>query len=100
MEHNWPTMNLMKQLYAEGKLTPAQATLVAPTRPSEELYDLRTDPHELRNLADSLDHQDILARLRTKLDTWIHETNDHGAIAEDPNVIKRVEDFFIKRFGP
>jgi len=34
----------------------------------EELYDLRTDPHESRNLAGDPGHQETLAELREKLD--------------------------------
>jgi len=37
----------------------------------EELYDLRTDPHESRNLAGDPDHQETLAELRAKLEELI-----------------------------
>lgn len=47
------------------KLTPAQWQFVSPTRPVEELYDCKTDPHNLENLAESAEHQKLLKRLRT-----------------------------------
>jgi len=37
----------------------------------EELYDLRGDPHESRNLAADPGHQEILAELRSRLDALI-----------------------------
>ena len=57
----------------------------------EELYDLATDPHEVRNLASSTDpeRERILQELRTALDRWIDDTNDQGRIPEPPNIIAR-----------
>jgi arylsulfatase A-like enzyme len=77
-EKSYPVWNLLKQLHAEGKLTPAQEFLCAPTMPAEELYDLKTDPHEIRNLAESSAHQKELKRLRAALEQWIEATNDQG----------------------
>src|SRR5207249_4982064 len=71
-----------KELHAEGKLTPVQDALCAPTMPAEELYDLERDPFEIRNLAASKDHQRALKRLRTVLEKWIEETHDQGAQLE------------------
>ncbi|MGD8240131.1 MAG: sulfatase-like hydrolase/transferase [Armatimonadota bacterium] len=75
-------MITMRQLYAEGKLTPDEARPFLPTRPIEELYDLESDPHELKNLADSPRHRDTLEQLRAQLDVWMDETGDLGAIPE------------------
>jgi arylsulfatase A-like enzyme len=50
-ETSYPVWNLLKELHKEGKLTPAQERLCAPTMPAEELYDLERDPHEIDNLA-------------------------------------------------
>ncbi|MCS6859405.1 MAG: sulfatase [Abditibacteriales bacterium] len=87
-ERSYPVWNLLKQLDAEGKLTPAQKFLTAPTMPAEELYDLENDPHEVHNLVSSSDpeHQAALRRLRAVLEKWIEETNDQGRILEPPEV--------------
>jgi arylsulfatase A-like enzyme len=75
-------MITMRELFAEGKLDAAQARPFLPSRPPEELYDLQEDPYELVNLADSPAHQGTLRRLRSKLEAWIEETGDLGAIPE------------------
>ena len=85
--HIVPFKNLLKELNAEGKLTPAQAVLCAPHLPDEELYDLQSDPHEIRNLATSSDPKDqaALKRLRRVMENWVKETNDQGEIPEVKN---------------
>ena len=76
----------MRELYEKGELDDVQARLLAPIRPREELYDLESDPYEIRNIADSSDYQEIKLRLSAALDTWIQETNDQGRIAELPEI--------------
>lgn len=74
----YPVDTLLRVLHAEGKLTEAQAQFMAKTRPTEELYDLHADPHELNNLAGDPKHAKTLAALRGALEAWIKRTNDHG----------------------
>lgn len=88
-ERSYPVWNLLKQLHAEGSLTPPQEFLCAPTMPAEELYDLQTDPHEIVNLAQSPGHQAVLSRLRTALENWIVETKDKGAKLEPADLAAR-----------
>jgi N-sulfoglucosamine sulfohydrolase len=45
-------------------------------RPAFELYDLQTDPHEIHNLADSEEHQELLERLKKQLRQFQKETQD------------------------
>lgn len=80
----YPSWNLLKQLHAEGKLTPAQEFLCQPRMPDEELYDLQNDPFEIHNLADSTDagNQEVLKRLRGVLDRWIVDVDDKGRVFE------------------
>jgi arylsulfatase A-like enzyme len=87
-ERSYPVWNLIKELAAQGKLTPDQAVLAAPTMPAEELYDLETDPYEVRNLANSSDpeHQQVLKRLRAELERWIEDSNDQGRTPEPAEV--------------
>ena len=89
-ETQYPVWNLLKELNAQGKLTPAQAFLCAPTMPPEELYDLENDPWEIVNLAGSTkpEHQEALKRLRAALEKWIEETGDQGRVFEPPDVVK------------
>jgi len=79
---SYPTRNLLRQLHAEGKLTPAQARYLAPTKPPEELYDLKNDPYELTNLATSPQHQEVLKRMRLAHRLWALEIKDQGLIPE------------------
>lgn len=53
-------------------------------RPPEELYDLRTDPHELHNLADDPAHGELLTRLSATVDRWMAQTDDHLLRGEIP----------------
>ena len=83
---------LLRELHAEGGLTPPQAALLARRRPSEELYDTWVDPYETVNLANSPGHQDVLKRLRETLEAWIEEAGDQGRTAEAPEIIERLAD--------
>lgn len=51
-------------------------------RPADELYDLRTDDLETRNLAADPQFDDIRRRLSTQLDGWMRQQNDHGLETE------------------
>jgi len=64
-------------------LTPLQRQLIAPSKPSEELYDLITDPYEEHNLAGDLAHAESLARLSAELDRWQEHVGDLGFLDED-----------------
>ena len=45
-------------------------------RHGEELYDLKNDPHELKNLANDREYADVKMELSQKLDHWIKENKD------------------------
>ncbi|MEO6786913.1 MAG: sulfatase, partial [Chthoniobacteraceae bacterium] len=85
-ETQYPVWNRLKELHAQGRLTPAQEFLCQPRMPDEELYDLDTDPHEIKNLAASTapEHQATLKRLRNVLEKWIEEVGDQGRVFESP----------------
>ncbi len=89
-ETQYPVWNLLKELHAQGKLTPAQEFLCQPRIPDEELYDLDTDPHEITNLAASAApaHQAALKRLRGVSEKWIEEVGDQGRVIESPEAVK------------
>jgi arylsulfatase A-like enzyme len=83
-EKEYPTWNLVKQLKAQGKLNAVQSLFAADSKPVEELYDLQTDPHEVKNLASEAQHAARLRSMRALVDKWIVETHDQGYIMEDP----------------
>jgi len=76
-----PTTRIWKQLYDAGKLHPPQ-TFFWETKSSEELYDLETDPDEVKNLADSPASASLLREMRTALRQHILETRDVGLLTE------------------
>jgi hypothetical protein len=85
-QRQYPVWTLLKELDAEGKLTPLQKVLTAPTMPAEELYDILADPHETKNLAGSAEHTAVLKELRGVLEKWIDESNDQGRQLEPPGL--------------
>jgi arylsulfatase A-like enzyme len=87
-EAKYPVWNLIKELAEKDQLTPEQAVLAAPTMPPEELYDLETDPHQVKNLvrSDEPEHRRALERLSGVLTAWITETKDQGSIPEPAEV--------------
>lgn len=52
-------------------------------RPAEELYDLRSDPHEEKNLATDPAGAAVLAGLRARLDAWMAAQGDRGLPTEE-----------------
>jgi arylsulfatase A-like enzyme len=87
-EESYPTWNLVKTLYKEGRLNPQQALFASPLKPIEELYDVRADPDEVQNLATDPKRHDTLQKLRALVDGFVKE-NDMRATAEDPLDIER-----------
>ena len=55
-------------------------------RPAEELYDLRDDPHEMRNLA--IANPSPLNELRGKVDRWMRSMDDRGELFGVPRPLK------------
>ena len=45
-------------------------------RPREELYDMRKDPDQMKNVASDPDYAETVKKLRTRLMNYLHETND------------------------
>ena len=50
--------------------------------PDEELYDLKSDPYEVNNLADDMKYGEIRKDLSNQLDTWTQTTGDMGETPE------------------
>lgn len=79
----YPVLTLMKVMHRQGNW---DSLLMAATRPKEELYDLRSDPHEMKNLADDPAYAKPLVRLRGELDRWMIDTGDQGGTDESKTV--------------
>ncbi|MBN2030676.1 sulfatase [bacterium] len=86
--NQYPAVPVFEMLHKQGKLNAVQARFMADRKPEEELYDLNRDPFETNNLVEDPLFQDILDSLRGKLNAWIEETGDMGAIPENPDEIE------------
>jgi arylsulfatase A-like enzyme len=76
------TMREIRRVAASGKLPAAAKLFMHPTKPTEELYDLETDPHEIHNLAAERKHADKLKQLRAAHSDWVKRTGDLGLLPE------------------
>lgn len=83
---NLPMMAEMRHLFEAGKLSPLQAGYFQTPRPAEELFDLRADPDEVRNLADDPAFAAKKAELSSVLSAWRTQINDPGKMPEDAMV--------------
>lgn len=88
-ETEYPVWNIMKEMYASGTLTPAQAKFCAPTKPAEELYDIVADPDELINLAGSVKHKNTLQQMKGILENWVTTTGDKGQESEQASSVSK-----------
>lgn len=80
----------------KAKSDPAAAALLQRyhERPAEELYDLRNDPFELKNLAADPRHARELVARRLDVDTWMKANGDEGKVHGEPRLLtdpKRAE---------
>ena len=76
------TMKELRRVHAAEQLPDAATLFMADSKPSEELYDLQSDPHEIHNLADDPKQKETLERLRQVHLDWVAETRDIGLIPE------------------
>ena len=70
------------RLQAEGSLTGAPSLWMRTSRPAEELYDVRRDPHQINDIATDPAHRATLARMRTAVTDWMSRIDDQGLINE------------------
>jgi uncharacterized sulfatase len=79
-----PTTRVWRRMYDEGKTTPAQSVFWQVPKAPEELYDLKSDPDEVRNLAGSPEHRETLGRMRKA-------QQDHAARIRDVDLLPEAE---------
>jgi arylsulfatase A-like enzyme len=75
------SMAAWEKAYKEGKLSGPQKFFWE-EKPAEELYDLQNDPFEVKNLAGSPEHRDVLNRMRAALRRHMLDIRDNGFIPE------------------
>lgn len=84
IQTQYPTLGAMQELHKAGKLKGPELLFMAERKPEVEFYDVKRDPHEIRNLAGEAAQQGRMKRYAGILDTWMKETDDKGRIAEPP----------------
>ena len=83
------TTRVWKELYDAGKLKAPQTYFWEPRAP-EELYDLQSDPDEVKNLAAEPSQREMLEKLRSAQQKWAREIRDVDFLPEG-DVQKRSE---------
>ena len=92
---SYPMLPLMHVMFEEGQLDDAQKIFMDSFRPSEELYDLETDPFEINNLATKSEYTLELEKLRDTLNQWVNK-NDLGIYPEDQAEIDSAQEQALK----
>ncbi|MEM7013695.1 MAG: sulfatase/phosphatase domain-containing protein, partial [Verrucomicrobiota bacterium] len=82
-EGGYPVLAEMNAMYLRGELTPEQAAFMAPSKPEIELFDLRKDPHEIKNLADDPSYAKVKAELLAELNRWRKEVIDDQGVSDE-----------------
>jgi len=78
-----PLLATWHALAYAGKLQGPAALFMAARKPPEQLFDLRNDPDELRNLSDQSDYAGVLDKFRAALRNWQFEIRDTGFLPEE-----------------
>jgi len=89
LDYMWqtPTTRVWEKLHQDGKLTPVQDAFWN-RKPPEELYDLQSDPDEVKNLAASPAHSKIKAKLRQAQQDHALKIRDVGFIPEGERFVR------------
>lgn len=82
-EGSYPVLAEMNVMNLKGKLTPEQAAFFAPSKPEVELFDLKSDPHEVHNVADDPAYAEVKATMLAELQAWRDDViHDKGVSAD------------------
>ncbi len=84
---------MLREMYANGTLSPKLSEIYFGERKAEELYDVERDPHQLHNLAGDPNYAGVLEQHRAALDEWVAK-GDVGA-GEEPR-----EEIAFQNQGP
>ena len=75
-----------KDLLLERRNDPATTRffeLATAKRPAEELYDLKKDPDQLRNVAGQREYESDQKQLKSTLEKWMRDTHDPRISQDD-----------------
>ena len=78
LDFHRPAIHVMRSLHESGELNAAGELFLRKTKPVEELYDLKNDPHELNNLAENPEFKKVLEDMRSRMDKWQANNVDLG----------------------
>jgi len=81
------SLKLLRAEHQANNLPPASEAMWHP-KPIEELYDLKDDPQELNNLAESPEFAEVKERLHSKMTDWILRHRDIGFLHEAEFMIR------------
>ena len=81
-EHHELAINAARPLTASPEARRAYATFSNP--PAEELYEVASDPGQIRNLATDHRYTAQLQELRLRLETYLKQTGDPRISGQDP----------------
>jgi arylsulfatase A-like enzyme len=84
-----PSMQELLKLKEAGKLNDYQMQWFREQKPKEELFDCKTDPFELNNLAENPEYQEKLKELSTEMDKWLSTVGDIPDLPEE-DLIKKL----------
>ncbi|MCH2207829.1 MAG: sulfatase [Lentisphaerales bacterium] len=84
------TWQAMLKLNKAGKLNKIQQACFTAPRPKYELYDLKKDPHEIKNLANDPAYQGVFNKLKVELAKWSERTGDYVPSKRTPDEFDRV----------
>ena len=82
-EGSYPVLAEMNVLNLQGKLTPAQAKFFASSKPVVELFDLKSDPHEVNNVADDPNYASVKKTMLAELDAWRQNVIEDQGVSEE-----------------
>jgi arylsulfatase A-like enzyme len=77
-----PTMQELLRLKEEGNLDNIQLQWFRNSKPVDELFDCKSDPHELNNLAQDPAHQEKLNELKNEMNRWLVAIDDQPNLPE------------------
>lgn len=77
-----PTMQELRRLRGEGKLTEEQGRFLVDRKSVEELYDLHNDPHQLTNVVERDEIGDQRTEIHDELERYLLQFRDLGLLPE------------------